>query len=93
METKTFNSTDTREIHFSNVNYTVFGITLALSALIGIYFGFFAKKKQNTTVEYLLGGKQMSFFPIAASLVASHISGEIFKIEICTRFEFCVLNF
>lgn len=64
------------EAHFSAVNYAVFGSTLMLSALIGVYFGFFAKKKQNTTVEYLLGGKQMSFFPIAASLVASHVSGE-----------------
>jgi solute carrier family 5 (sodium-coupled monocarboxylate transporter), member 8/12 len=73
---ETFKSTSSKEIHFSAINYVVFGATLALSALIGIYFGFFAKKKQNTTVEYLLGGKQMSFFPIAASLVASHISGE-----------------
>lgn len=45
------------------------------SALIGIYFGFISKNKQNNTEEYLLGGKQMNFFPIAASLIASHISG------------------
>jgi len=45
------------------------------TALIGIYFGFISKKKQNNTTEYLLGGKQMNFFPIAASLIASHISG------------------
>lgn len=45
------------------------------SALIGIYFGFISKKKQNNTTEYLLGGKKMNFFPIAASLIASHISG------------------
>lgn len=46
-----------------------------VSALIGIYFGFISKKKQNNTEEYLLGGKKMNFFPIAASLIASHISG------------------
>lgn len=68
------------EAHFSTVNYVVFGSTLLLSALIGVYFGFFAKKKQNTTVEYLLGGKEMSFFPIAASLVASHVSGECWRV-------------
>lgn len=45
------------------------------SALIGVYFGFFSKKKQNNTTEYILGGKEMNFFPIAASLIASHISG------------------
>jgi len=43
--------------------------------LIGIYFGFISKKKQNNTKEYLLGGKQMNFAPIAASLIASHVSG------------------
>lgn len=64
--------------YFSAVNYVVFGGMLALSAFIGIYFGFFAKKKQDNTVEYLLGGKKMNFFPIAASLIASHISGATF---------------
>lgn len=63
---------------FSAVNYAVFGLMLAMSALIGVYFGFFAKKKQDNTVEYLLGGKKMNFFPIAASLIASHISGSTF---------------
>jgi solute carrier family 5 (sodium-coupled monocarboxylate transporter), member 8/12 len=66
------------ELHFSAINYAVFGSMLGLSALIGIYFGFFAKKKQDNTTEYLLGGKQMNFFPIAASLIASHISGATF---------------
>lgn len=67
-----------REAHFSAVNYAVFGSMLGLSALIGIYFGFISKKKQDNTVEYLLGGKKMNFFPIAASLIASHISGATF---------------
>jgi hypothetical protein len=60
---------------FTSFDYALFGLMLALSALIGIYFGFFAKQKQNTTTEYLLGGKKMNFFPIAASLIASHING------------------
>lgn len=67
-----------KDLHFSAVNYAVFGCMLALSALIGIYFGFISKKKQDNTVEYLLGGKKMNFFPIAASLIASHISGATF---------------
>lgn len=65
---------DTLVKHFSIIDYGVFISMLLVSALIGIYFGFISKKKQNTTTEYLLGGKQMNFFPIAASLIASHIS-------------------
>jgi Na+/proline symporter len=60
---------------FTVFDYGLFCLMLALSAGIGIYFGFFAKRKQNTTTEYLLGGKKMKFFPIAASLIASHING------------------
>jgi solute carrier family 5 (sodium-coupled monocarboxylate transporter), member 8/12 len=60
---------------FTSFDYSLFGLMLALSAAIGIYFGFFAKRKQNTTTEYLLGGKKMKFFPIAASLIASHVNG------------------
>lgn len=63
---------------FSIANYFVFGGMLTLSTLIGVYFGFFAKKKPNTTKEYLLGGKSINFFPIAASLIASHLSGATF---------------
>ena len=63
---------------FSAINYAVFGSMLAMSACIGVYFGFISKKKQDNTVEYLLGGKSMNFFPIAASLIASHISGSTF---------------
>lgn len=66
------------DLKFSAVNYSVFGFMLLLSAIIGVYFGFFAKKKQDNTVEYLLGGKKMNFFPIAASLIASHLSAATF---------------
>ncbi|OWR53185.1 putative igf2 mRNA binding protein [Danaus plexippus plexippus] len=48
---------------------------LLLSALIGVYFAFFATKKQNTTAEYLMGGKTMGMFPISMSLIASYVSG------------------
>ncbi|KAJ4443728.1 hypothetical protein ANN_05505 [Periplaneta americana] len=61
--------------YFSWLDFLVFGIMLCLSALIGVYFAFFAKKKQNTTSEYLMGGKTMGIFPISMSLIASYISG------------------
>lgn len=69
-------STNNQNVNFfTSFDYMLFGLMLATSAAIGIYFGFFAKRKQNNTTEYLLGGKKMKFFPIAASLIASHVNG------------------
>ncbi|KAF6211056.1 hypothetical protein GE061_014169 [Apolygus lucorum] len=60
---------------FGIVDYAVFGAMLVLSTLVGIYFAFIAKKKQNNTSQYLMGGKEMGVFPISMSLIASYISG------------------
>lgn len=54
---------------FGWADYLVFCLMLALSAVIGIYYGCFGKK-QKTTGEYLMGSKKMSSFPVAMSLVA-----------------------
>lgn len=59
---------------FGVVDYSVFGVMLLVSAGIGVYFGFFANG-ENTTDEYLLGGKRMKTIPIAISLIASQLSG------------------
>ncbi|XP_060535121.1 sodium-coupled monocarboxylate transporter 2-like [Cylas formicarius] len=59
---------------FSWYDYILFTAMLVVSALIGIYFGF-CGKKQSTSKEYLMGGKEMKVIPIAISLVASHTSG------------------
>lgn len=61
-------------IMFSWYDYLLFVIVLGASCGIGIYFGFFGKK-QNNKQEYLFGGRQMSVWPIAISLIASHTSG------------------
>ncbi|XP_018569275.1 sodium-coupled monocarboxylate transporter 1-like [Anoplophora glabripennis] len=61
--------------YFDIFDYIVFAAMLIVSALIGVYFAFFAKVKQNTTSEYLMGGKSMGIFPISMSLIASYISG------------------
>ncbi|XP_071449636.1 sodium-coupled monocarboxylate transporter 2-like [Hetaerina americana] len=53
----------------------VFAVMLVLSALIGVYFGFFAKTKQDTAAQYLMGGRAMGILPISMSLIASYISG------------------
>lgn len=58
---------------FGAPEYAVFASVLLLSAAIGIYHAFFGPK-QNTTDEYLLGGRQMSVLPVALSLLCSFVS-------------------
>lgn len=60
-------------MEFRWYDYTLFGLTLASSAILGIYFVYCGKRKQ-TTEEYLLGSKQMKLFPVSMSLVASSLS-------------------
>ncbi|XP_055596641.1 sodium-coupled monocarboxylate transporter 1-like [Uranotaenia lowii] len=59
---------------FGIADYSIFFAMMGLSVIIGIYYGFFAKQKQDNTAEYLLGSKQMKVFPVAMSLTATHIS-------------------
>lgn len=58
-------------LRFSIVDYIIFAVLLVLSSFIGFYYGFLAKRKQDNAEEYLLGGKQMTLFPIAVSLIVS----------------------
>ncbi|KAG8224758.1 hypothetical protein J437_LFUL005327 [Ladona fulva] len=55
---------------FSTFDYSIFGAMLVSSSLIGVYFAFFAKQKQNTASEYLMGGRTIGVLPIAMSLIA-----------------------
>lgn len=59
------------ELLFTKLDYSIFGLMLGLSTIIGIYFGFCSNKKQDNTAEYLLGSKQMKIFPVAVSLTAT----------------------
>ncbi|EFN74893.1 Sodium-coupled monocarboxylate transporter 1 [Camponotus floridanus] len=69
-----FNQTENlNHFVFGWFDYVFFNLLLLVSILIGVYFGFFSK--QDSTTEYLLGGKRMGFFPVAMSIIASHISG------------------
>ena len=67
-------TTDGSNLLFNWLDYTFFTSMLAISSIIGIYFGCFGSR-QSTKAEYLLGNKNMRIFPIAMSLTASHISG------------------
>ncbi|XP_059619567.1 sodium-coupled monocarboxylate transporter 2 [Phlebotomus argentipes] len=58
---------------FQVLDYVVFIAMLAISMAVGIYFGFFGNNQ--STEEYLLGGRRMKTLPIAISLIASQISG------------------
>nr|XP_026496581.1 sodium-coupled monocarboxylate transporter 1-like [Vanessa tameamea] len=58
---------------FTWVDYVVFVFMLAISAFVGVYWGFF--KKQTTQNDYLLGGRNMKVIPVSMSLVASFVSG------------------
>ncbi|XP_063906014.1 sodium-coupled monocarboxylate transporter 1-like isoform X1 [Zophobas morio] len=56
------------------IDYIIFITTLAVSTLIGLYFGCLGNR-QSTVKEYLLGGKRMRVIPIAVSVAVSHFSG------------------
>ncbi|XP_076377509.1 sodium-coupled monocarboxylate transporter 1 [Megalopta genalis] len=58
---------------FSWVDYLVLAAMLAISCLIGTFYGFFSKK-QETSEDFLLGGSSMGTFPMAMSLAASFIT-------------------
>lgn len=59
-------------MRFHIADYIVMVLFLIISSAIGIYHGFF--KKQTTTEEYLLGGRQMHLFPVALSLLVTYQS-------------------
>lgn len=54
-------------------DYVVFAGMLLISAAIGIYYAF-AGDKQQTSADFLMGGRRMSAVPVALSLTASFMS-------------------
>ncbi|XP_041975072.1 sodium-coupled monocarboxylate transporter 1-like isoform X2 [Aricia agestis] len=58
---------------FSLIDYSVFVLMLIVCGGIGVYFGFV--KKNRSTQDYLMGGRNMELVPVCFSLVASFISG------------------
>ncbi|XP_012565084.2 sodium-coupled monocarboxylate transporter 1 isoform X1 [Hydra vulgaris] len=87
---------------FSIPDYLVFAATLMISSIIGLYFA--CGGKQTNTKEYLMAGREMHWFPLFVSLLASYLSGvtllgvpsEIFTygiqyIVLCLSYVFIVL--
>lgn len=54
-------------------DYAVVGVFLAFSAVIGLYYRF-TGGRQRTVEEYMLGNRQMSYIPVAFSIVVTIIS-------------------
>lgn len=59
---------------FSVWDYVVFAGMILLAAGIGL-FQAFRSRKNNSSAEFLLGGRQMTAVPVAMSLTASFMSG------------------
>ncbi|XP_037702682.1 sodium-coupled monocarboxylate transporter 1 [Choloepus didactylus] len=86
-------------------DYVVFAAMLLISAAIGIYYAF-AAGGQQTSEEFLIGGRRMTALPVAFSLTASFMSavtvlgtpaevyrfGAIFSIFAITYFLVVVLS-
>lgn len=66
---------DANSLYFSTADYSIFALLLAASALIGLYYGFLSKRKQDSTAEYMLGGRSLNYIAVSLSVVASHTSG------------------
>lgn len=58
---------------FGIVDYIVFAIMLIISAGIGVFYAF-ADRKKSDTQEFLMGGRSLSVFPVAMSVLASFMS-------------------
>lgn len=61
------------KVAFSIIDYTMFGLMLAFSAIIGFYYAF-KDRSRNTTDQFLLGGRNLKSFPVAMSILASFTS-------------------
>ncbi|KAG8202012.1 hypothetical protein JTE90_010383 [Oedothorax gibbosus] len=58
---------------FDSADYAVCGLMLSVSAGIGVYYAV-KGAKNNTTKEFLFGGKTMKVIPVAMSVLATFIS-------------------
>nr|CAD7449460.1 unnamed protein product [Timema bartmani] len=61
---------------FTWLDHSVFAFMLVMSTVVGVLIGVCGK--QDTKVDYLLGGKKMGILPISMSLIFSHLSGVTF---------------
>ncbi|GFT24656.1 sodium-coupled monocarboxylate transporter 1 [Nephila pilipes] len=58
---------------FGVVDYAVFALMLLFSASVGVWYAIVDRKKTDTQ-EFLMGGRSLSVFPVAMSVLASFMS-------------------
>ena len=58
---------------FHPVDFVLFGLTLLVSLVVGLYHGC-QRGKQQTTNDFLLGGGQLHAVPVAISMFMSYVS-------------------
>ncbi|KAJ8726186.1 hypothetical protein PYW07_000884 [Mythimna separata] len=66
-----------KEGGFGVGDYAVFGVLCAVSCAGGLWYSAVGSKVQKVVdvKDYLLGGRTLSTFPVAMSLIASYVSG------------------
>lgn len=69
----TFEASMMVEDRFGILDYTVFVALLLVSGGIGVYYAF-AGGRQQTTAEFLLGGRSLGVFPVSLSIFSSFVS-------------------
>ncbi|MCP3665196.1 MAG: hypothetical protein GY696_22310 [Gammaproteobacteria bacterium] len=68
---------------FNPVDYAIFALALVLSAGVGIFHAWKAKRNRKAnekagnseTTEFLMGGREMPVLPVALSVLTTFISG------------------
>ena len=68
-----YNFEKNENVRFHEWDYVVFGLTLLVSASIGLYYAIKDRKVKDEN-EFLLAGRKMAVFPVALSLLSSFIS-------------------
>ncbi|XP_038057252.1 sodium-coupled monocarboxylate transporter 1-like [Patiria miniata] len=60
---------------FHWADYLIFTCMLATSAAIGVFYAVRSRREGSSSREYMLADREMSFFPVAMSLLASLFTG------------------
>ncbi|XP_076662885.1 sodium-coupled monocarboxylate transporter 2 [Andrena cerasifolii] len=68
-------SKNSAQTSFNVIDCIVLAVMLGISAVVGVYQAYKARKNTDAVREYLVGGQNMPIIPISMSLIASYISG------------------
>ena len=74
MDTTTEETAGEGDNSFHWVDYLIFGISLAISLGIGVFFGI-RDRNTKSTEEFLMGGRSQHWIPVGLSLLVSILNG------------------